>query len=150
MTAASVAATEPTAEAGFVVEAQQDALGQYGLGVLGQKKSTNHTIKSFAAEVASNATKVDFYLKKYAKAHGITPASKPTLRASYQYDQISSTSGAAFDKAFLSRIYEDTTLAISTYHSYLLSARDPALKKFAHGQEAVLMTLGTRAQKLAH
>ncbi len=137
-----------TAEANFVVQAQKEALGQFGLGSLGQKKGTNRAVKSLATQVASNATAVDFYLKKYAKAHGITSASKPTLRASYQYDAISSTSGAAFDKAFASRIYEDTTLAVSTYHSYVLSARDPTLKKFAQDQERVLSSIAGRAQQL--
>jgi putative membrane protein len=151
MTAISAAAaTAPKAETSFVVQAQEDALGQYGLGVLGQKKAASHAVKSLAREVATNAAKVDFYLKNYAKAHGITPASKPTLRASYQYDEISSISGAAFDRAFARRIYEDTTLATSTYHSYVVSARDPTLKKFAQEQETVLLDIATRAHQLGH
>ncbi len=146
----AAAATAPRAEASFVVQAQEDALGQYGLGALGQNKATSPAVKSLAREVANNAANVDFYLKKYAKAYGIKPASKPTLRASYQYSEISSISGTAFDKAFARRIYEDTTLATSTYHSYVVSARDPTLKKFAQKQETVLLDIAARAHKLAH
>lgn len=152
LAAMSVAETiaAPTTDAHFVVQAQQDALGQYALGVLGQKKGANAAVKSLATEIASNASNANFDLNQYAKLHGITPATKPTLRASYQYGQISSTSGSTFDKIFVSRIYEDVTLAVSTYHAYVMSAVDPTLKKFAQRQEQALANIATRARKLEH
>jgi len=137
-----------SADADFLKNVQQDALGQYAIGSLAVGRAQNPRVKALAKAVAENATSANDALKKIASAHGVTPENKPTTRASYQYSNLSDTKGSSFDKAFVGQIGTDTSIAADTYADYAAHGSNAELRSFAKQQAAVLKALAARASSI--
>jgi Domain of unknown function (DUF4142) len=142
------AASLSSADVSFVQNAQRDALGQYAIGSLGTGRAQDHRVKVLAKTVTENATSAIATLKKVAGAHGVALKSKPTVRASYQYSNLSEASGASFDRAFLNRIGIDATIAADTYAEYAAHGSNAQLRHFAKEEATTLKSIAAQAQRL--
>ena len=142
------AASFSSADADFLQSVAQDTLGQYAIGALAQNKAQDPRVKALAKTVAANATSANEMLKKLATSHGITPSTKPTIRASYQYSTLSEKSGASFDQAFASQVGIDASIAADTCADYAAHGSNPELRTFAKEQAATLKEIAAKAQRL--
>jgi putative membrane protein len=142
------AASFSSADADFLKGVEQDALGQYAIGALAQNKAQDPRVKALAKTVTANATSANETLKKLASSHGIAPASKPTIRASYQYSTLTEKSGSSFDQAFAGQIGIDASIAADTYADYAAHGSNPDLRTFAKEQAAALKEIAAQAQRL--
>jgi putative membrane protein len=142
------AASFSSADADFLNGVAQDALGQYAIGTLAQNKAQDPRVKALAKTVTANATSANETLKKLASTHGIAPASKPTIRASYQYSTLTEKSGSSFDQAFADQIGIDASIAADTYADYAAHGSNPDLRTFAKEQAAILKQIAAQAQRL--
>ena len=146
--AALAAAPLTSADADFLKNVQQDALGQYAIGSLAAGRAQNPRVKALAKAIAANATSANEALKKIASAHGVAPESKPTTRASYQYSNLSETSGPSFDQAFVGQIGTDASIAADTYADYAAHGSNAELRSLAKQQAAALKALAAQAQSI--
>jgi putative membrane protein len=142
------AASFSSADADFLKSVAQDALGQYAIGTLAQNKAQDPRVKALAKTVTANASSANETLKKLASSHGITPARKPTVRASYQYSTLTEKSGSSFDQAFAGQIGIDASIAADTYADYAEHGNNPELRSFAKEQAATLNKIAAQAQRL--
>ena len=142
------AATLSSADADFLKNVQQDALGQYAIGALAEGRAQDPRVKALAKAVAANATSANEMLKKIATAHGVTPENKPTTRASYQYSNLSETTGPSFDRAFVGQIGTDASIAADTYADYAVHGSNAQLRSLAKQQAATLKAFAARASRL--
>ncbi len=145
---AARAASFSSADADFLTGVQQDTLGQYAIGALAQNKAQDPRVKALAKTVTANATSANETLKKLASSHGIAPATKPTIRASYQYSTLTEKSGPSFDQAFAGQIGIDASIAADTYADYAAHGSNPQLRNFAKEQAATLKEIAAQAQRL--
>lgn len=143
-----VAAQLAPVDSQFIKTAQRDALGEYAIATLAQKKAGNHRVTALADKVASNASAADLYLNDYAKAHSVSLSDKPTLLASLQYSNLSALSGVAFDRRFAERMHMDTVIHADDYRSYLTTGRNAALLGFAKRELAASNAIASASAKL--
>jgi putative membrane protein len=145
---AGAASALSSADTDFVKSVQQDALGQYAIGSLAQNKAHDPRVKALAKTVAANAASANDTLKKVASSHGIMPENKPTMRASYQYSNLSEASGPAFDQAFAGQIRIDASIAADACADYAAHGSNPQLRSFAKAQAATLKAIAAQAERL--
>lgn len=148
LAAAPGATAFSSSDADFVKNVQQDALGQYAIGALAQNKAHDPRVKALAKTVTTNATSANDTLKKLASSHGVTPENKPSMRASYQYSNLSEASGAAFDRAFTGQISIDASIAADAWADYAAHGSNPQLRSLAKSQAAALKSIAAQAQRL--
>ena len=128
--------TAPLSDDGFMRSASAVEAGRYALGVIGQKQANSNAIRSLAARISSDAAESSRWLDAYARKKNVHIAAHPTIRAAYQYSQLTGRRGAAFDRSFVQAIRIDTTIALDSFKQELRHTKDPALQNFAKRQIA--------------
>jgi hypothetical protein len=142
----TLAYADQSSDGAFVRKAQSDFLGQYAIASLAQAHGSDPAVRMLAADVARNAASANRFLSTYAKRHDIALSGKPGFREDAQYGEMRSARGHALDKRFVQDLYTDVAFQKSDFRS--TGAGDPALRRFAQSQAAILGNLGNRAKKL--
>jgi len=118
-------------DADFVNKAAQGGLAEVQLGQMVAQKAQNQAVKDFAQRMVDDHSKANDQLKQLASQKGITlPADVDSSDKQFQ-DQLSSASGAKFDKMYMDHMVQDHKKDVSEFQSEATKAADPDVKNFA-------------------
>lgn len=129
------------ASANFLMRAQREALGQYAVAALAERRAIDSNVRNLARLIAASAVRTDRFLSNFALINGIRLPGKPALLAALQYSNLSSLRGEAFDERFVERIHMDAVIAANTYSTYARSGSDFELVVFSKHQSDVQQNL---------
>jgi putative membrane protein len=141
--ALAVAASDKT----FIMKAAQGGLTEIDAGKLAQEKGSSQDVKDFGAMMVKDHTANNDDLTALAKTKGVDAPTKLDSDHQKMVDNLSSKSGAAFDKAYIGAMVKGHTkmLALMTSEE---SSSDADLKAFAtKTSDAVQMHL-TKAKDI--
>src|SRR5712671_3944361 len=118
-------------DADFVNKAAQGGLAEVQLGQMVAQKAQNQAVKDFAQRMVDDHSKANDQVKQLASQKGITlPADVDSSDKQFQ-DQLSSASGAKFDKMYMDHMVQDHKKDVSEFQSEATKAADPDVKNFA-------------------
>lgn len=124
--------TLASADKDFLENAAQGGHAEIEGSKLAQTKSSNADVKQFADQMIQDHTKANQELVALAKQKGYTPPDEPSLMQRTELKALSATSGASFDKMYVSRIgvaaHEDT---VKLFEKAAANAKDPDIKAWA-------------------
>jgi len=146
LTAALPAAAATDAE--FLQSALRTEVGQYDLGLIGQRKAARAATKGFAMQLAGNASSAVDRLKKIARARHVDVQEDAELRAKAQYVDLEGRSGADFDQTLAHDAMIDTNIAIDNFTDEAQHGSDPDLRRFAQAELAKLRATLKMSQDL--
>ncbi|NOW96436.1 DUF4142 domain-containing protein [Mucilaginibacter sp. SG564] len=118
-------------DAKFAVAAANGGMAEVELGTLAQQKAANQKVKDFGGMMVSDHSKANEEMKALAKSKGII---LPTTIGSDEQkvkDNLSSKSGADFDKAYVDNMIEDHKNDIKEFEDAAKNLKDQDLKAFA-------------------
>jgi len=118
-------------DAKFAVTAANGGMAEVELGTLAQQKATNPKVKDFGAMMVSDHSKANEELKALAKAKGITLPTAIDTDEQKVKDDLSSKTGADFDKAYVSNMIDDHKKDIKEFEDASNNCKDADLKAFA-------------------
>ncbi|HXF33414.1 MAG TPA: DUF4142 domain-containing protein [Candidatus Acidoferrales bacterium] len=123
-----------SSDADFLQSALKAEVGQYDLGLIGQRKGGAGTVKVFAAQLASEASSAVAALKKLAAAQHVAFQEDAELRTKAQYQDLEGRTGTDFDRTLAHDAMIDTNIALDAFADEAQHGSDPALRRFAQEQ----------------
>jgi putative membrane protein len=118
-------------DAKFAVAAANGGMAEVELGQLAQQKAVNSEVKDFGAMMVTDHTKANNEMIALAKSKGITlPVAIDTDEQKVK-DDLSSRSGAGFDKAYVRNMIDDHKKDIKEFENASQNCKDADLKAFA-------------------
>lgn len=118
-------------DAKFAVAAANGGMAEVELGTLAQQKAANAKVKDFGGMMVSDHSKANDEMKALAKSKGITLPTTIDNDEQKVKDNLSSKSGADFDKAYVDNMIEDHKNDIKEFEDAIKNLKDPDLKAFA-------------------
>lgn len=116
----------------FLENAAQGGHAEVEGSKLAQQKSSSAAVKSFAARMVQDHTKVGEELTKLASSKGYTAPTEPSLTQKGELKTLSALDGSKFDKMYSSRIgvaaHEST---LKMFKEAAESSKDGDIKAFA-------------------
>ncbi|WP_244259099.1 DUF4142 domain-containing protein [Cupriavidus gilardii] len=120
------------ADRSFLENAAQGGLAEVEGSKLAEQKASSADVKSFAARMIKDHTKVNEELTKLASSKGYTPPTEPSVVQRTELKALSALDGERFDKMYSSRIgvaaHENT---VKLFKEAAQNAKDPDIKAFA-------------------
>jgi putative membrane protein len=120
-----------SADDNFVRKAAQGGMAEVELGKLAEQRAVNPEVKKFAERMVTDHTKANDQLKEVASSKNITLPQSLGASDEATKNKLSSLSGDAFDKAYMSDMVKDHTKDVAEFRDESSSAIDPAVKNFA-------------------
>jgi putative membrane protein len=120
-----------SADDNFVKKAAQGGMAEVELGKLAEQRAVNPEVKKFAERMVTDHTKANDQLKEVASSKNITLPESLDASDAATKDKLSSLSGDAFDKAYMSDMVKDHTKDVAEFRHESATASDPAVKNFA-------------------
>lgn len=121
-------------DADFFQSALKTEVGQYDIGLIGQRKAAAGPVKSFASQLASEGSSAVATLKKMASAQHVALQEDAELRAKAQYQDLEGRTGRDFDETLAHDAMIDANIALDAFTDEAQHGNDPALRRFAQEQ----------------
>lgn len=118
-------------DAKFAVAAANGGMAEVELGTLAQQKAVNTKVKDFGAMMVSDHSKANDEMKALAKSKGLTLPTAIDDKEQKVKDDLSTKSGADFDKAYVSNMIDDHKEDIKEFEDASKNCKDADLKAFA-------------------
>ena len=133
----------------FIMTASQSDYTEMTFSKLALQKSSNPQVKAYAQKMITDHTKLEEQMKPFADKMGVTPVT--TLDATHQqkYDQMSSLSGADFDKGYISAMSTDHHASLDAFKTEESTTTNAPLKATVKKGEKVVAQHTTMADKMA-
>ncbi|WP_462264118.1 DUF4142 domain-containing protein [Mucilaginibacter sp.] len=135
--ASAQTSTPDSVTTNFLRNANLGGLKEIKGGQLAARKAKSFSVKAYGVKMVTDHTKANSKLRTLAKSKGYTiPA--PTSAELATPAMLANTSGAAFDKNYVSMMVVDHQNTIKIFENAQLNSADPDIKKYA---EQTLPTL---------
>jgi putative membrane protein len=118
-------------DAKFAVAAANGGMAEVELGTLAQQKAANQKVKDFGAMMVSDHSKANDEMKALAKSKGITLPDSIDSKEQKVKNDLSTKTGADFDKAYVDNMIEDHKNDIKEFEDATTNLKDSDLKAFA-------------------
>ncbi|WP_181305078.1 DUF4142 domain-containing protein [Rufibacter sp. XAAS-G3-1] len=115
----------------FVAEAGSGSMFEVELGRLASSKATDPRVRQLGELMLNHHTQANAQLKQIANLKNLMVPTRLSDDHQKTYNQIMSSSGAAFDKAYLEAVVEDHKEAIEKFEEMSEDGTDVELKAFA-------------------
>jgi putative membrane protein len=115
----------------FVMEAAEGGMAEVELGRLAASQGTNPDVKAFGQRMVDDHSKANDKLKTIATEEGITLPTTLKGEMKTMHDKLSKTSGAAFDKMYMSHMVKDHVKDVKEFEKESKSGKDADVKQFA-------------------
>lgn len=115
----------------FVIKASQANLEEVALGVLGQQKAQNESVKAFAKRMETDHSKAEQELMTAAQEAGLTPPTELSPEAKATKARLSKLSGMAFDREFMKVMVMGHEKAVRLFTMEAEKGSHPALTGYA-------------------
>ena len=112
----------------FLTMASQSDQNEMALSKLAETKTANPAVKSFAAKMVPEHTKMSATMKPFADARGLTPAVGPDADHQKELDKLNGLSGKDFDKEYISDMVSDHAKALSAFTTEAKDTKDAKLQ----------------------
>jgi putative membrane protein len=147
---AATPAPPPMTAADFVTKAASTDMFEIAEAKMAEKKAMSPDVKSFAAMMIKDHTKSTADLKAAIAKSGQSLTLPAALPADLQgkVDDLSKTSGADFDKTYITQQVDAHTTALGVMQGYAMGGDVPALKDFAGATSKVVQGHLDMANKL--
>jgi putative membrane protein len=106
-------------------------MAEVELGKLATERGSNPDVKQFGQRMGDDHTKANDQLKEVASSKNISLPTSLNAKDQATKLKLSTLSGAAFDRAYMSDMVTDHTQDVSEFRNESASATDPAIKDFA-------------------
>lgn len=123
------AASSP--DSSFYKDAAEGGLAEVQLGMLAQEKSSNPSVKDFAAMMVSDHTAADDRLQAIAAARNIKLPTSPSVGQMATRTRLEVLSGNSFDKSYIKDMIKDHQDDIAKFKQEAASGQDPDAKAYA-------------------
>jgi putative membrane protein len=111
---ATASAKDKPSEA-FLIKAIEGNFAEVSMGDLAQKNGQSDDVKSYGKMLSADHAAANQKALDAAKDLGINPPTGPNAKQKADYDKMSKTSGAAFDKMFAAHMVADHQKDIAEY-----------------------------------
>jgi putative membrane protein len=126
-------ATVSTADKKSLVEISKGNLTELKLSEVAQTQATNEQVKSFAKQMLDAHTQMGNDLSNVASSKGVSLPSALDATSQRMLDKLKATTGAAFDKAYMTDIIAGHKKVLSLVRSLANRTKDADVKKLAEG-----------------
>ena len=106
-------------------------MAEVALAKLAQEKTLNAEVKSFAAKLEKDHSKVNDELKEVASKKDITLPAATWKAHQATHDRLAKLSGAEFDKAYMATMLEDHQKDVREFSRVASGSGDADIKAFA-------------------
>ena len=137
-------ANAPYSDEQFVRNAAEASMSQVDLGKVAEQRSQTPEVKKFAQLMVEEHSKISEQLKQLGMSEGINLPTSVTRQDAATHRQLASSSGPAFDKAYVQQVISDLQRQIAEFKRGNSTATKPALKDYA---ERTLPTLESELQQ---
>ena len=145
----SATAGMDTADRAFVKKAAQGGMAEVELGKLATERASNPDVKKFGERMVNDHTKANDQLKEVASSKNVTLPKSLDAKDEATKKRLSSLSGAAFDRAYMTDMVTDHTKDVAEFRRESSSAKDAAVKDFATQTLPTLQDHLQEAKKIA-
>lgn len=115
----------------FAMKAAQGGMMEVNLGQLAAAKAQSNDVKDFGNRMVNDHGKAGDELKALASQKGLTLPGTPGAEEQKTQKDLSSKSGAAFDKAYMSDMVKDHEKDAKEFEKASKDLKDPDLKNWA-------------------
>jgi putative membrane protein len=115
----------------FLKDAYQDGVGEVKMGQMGQAKTGNADVKSFATMIVADHTKANAEMKSLADSKQLKVPEDPSLTSQAKAKMLDAKTGANFEKEYIDGMIKDHKNDIEKFQKESLEAKDPDVKAFA-------------------
>jgi len=122
----------------FCVDAASSSMTLVTLGKLAQQKSADARIKAYGAVMVTHYSKTNRKLETLANTKNIILPYNPLVDDQKTINDLSNTSGKAFDKAYVEAMIDSHKSDIEEFENTSKNSLDPEIKAFAHKTLPVL------------
>ncbi len=122
----------------FLMTASQGDYTEMTFSKLALQKATNPRVKEYAQKMITDHTKLDEQMKPFADQMGVAPVTSLDSMHQQKYDQLSSLSGADFDKQYMSDMDTDHHTTLDAFKAEEGSTQNAQLKATVAGGEKVV------------
>jgi putative membrane protein len=147
--AAVLTAQQVTSDQQFVISAAYDELTQVKLGQAAYQNASNPQVKVFAKEMVDEHAGAVDKLMGIAALDNLSAPTELDKEHQAEVDQLSKTSGAAFDKAYLAEVIKEHRQDLALYQKEVTAGSSSDLKSWAAAEILTIQDHIERAQKLA-
>lgn len=120
----------PTGHA-FLQRAAEINIGEIQLGKLAEAKGNNPAVKDFGKRMIQDHTAAQAKLVELAKQQGVTLPKGPGEQAKNFRHELTSSSGARFDKLYMQHMLSGHKNAIMAFENVIEHGQDQAIKSYA-------------------
>ena len=128
----TAASAQDKASQKFLTEAIEGNFAEVQMGELAQKNGQSEDVKSFGKMLVTDHGDANKKAMDVAKSMNVTAPSGPNAKQKADYDKMSKTSGAGFDKTFATHMVADHQKDIAEYKK--ASKMKDAAGEYASGQ----------------
>jgi putative membrane protein len=121
----------PATDTDFVNQATAAGMAEVDLGKLGAEKATDQSVKQFAQRMVDDHSKANEQLIKILADKKVEVPKELPAEATSTKDQLSSLSGADFDREFMTHMVADHENAVALFDKESKEGEDAQLKQFA-------------------
>ncbi len=125
------ATKKPSANSAFITETLSGGLFEVEMGKAALEKSSSEEVKKFAQRMVDDHSKVIDELIQLAATKGSSPAKEMKKVHRDIIDNLSKSSGAAFDKAYMAQMVNDHVKDVSAFRKEAKEGKDPEVKAWA-------------------
>ena len=111
----SMATAKEKGSEAFLKKAIEGNYAEISMGELAQKNGQSDEVKAYGKMLSSDHDAANQKATDAAKAVGMTPPPGPSAKQKADYEKMSKTSGAAFDKMFAAHMVADHQKDIAEY-----------------------------------
>ena len=133
----------------FATKAAAGGMAEVELSTMAKDKATNADVKAFATKMVEDHSKANDELKSIAGAKGMALPTELDPEHKAIRDQLSTATGADFDRAYMEAMVSDHQKAVSDFEMESTSGTDAELKAFASKTLPTLQDHSKMAQDTA-
>jgi putative membrane protein len=134
LASAAYAADKPSQD--FIKTAIEGNFAEVEMGRLAQQKGHSESVKKFGQMLIDDHSAANQKAVDAAKAMGVAPPDRPSVKQKADYEKMSKMSGAQFDRDFATHMVADHEKDIAEYKKEMKQA--DAAGEYAKGQLDVL------------
>ncbi|WP_019140184.1 DUF4142 domain-containing protein [Noviherbaspirillum massiliense] len=137
-------------EPSLLFAAFQDGKGEILLSKLALQKATDAEVRQFAQRMIDDHTAANNQIMQLAQQKGIALPNEPSAENALAYVRLSQLSGAAFDRAYMSRNIDVHAQDVGLLRTASVSEQDAQIRAFATAQLPVIQAHLTTAQQIGN
>jgi putative membrane protein len=118
-------------DASFYKHAAEGGMAEVELGKLAQEKSTNASVKDFAAMMVTDHSTANDKLKSIADSKSISLPTSPSVGQMATKAKLEVLSGETFDKSYIKAMVKGHEETLAAFRKEAMSGQDSDAKAFA-------------------